>query len=193
MLSKSRFFLVVMSKNAKIASRKNDEMEKKKQNESARREITFFFQFCHLCISLVKWTLKTTPFTFFSSLSHTVNIMAAYINQQVVQQARFVVRTSFFWHRICLMFFFIQISQVLESIVMAVRQTFNGEPAESLNVQSAPSTNAKDARDFRRAQMPETKIGLGSTEGDLVYMLRKYLEIVGLVFFVWLLGESISS
>jgi hypothetical protein len=37
--------------------------------------------------------------------------------------------------------------------------------------------------------MPGTRIGLGSREGDLISMVKKYLEIVGLVFFVWLLGE----
>lgn len=81
-------------------------------------------------------------------------------------------------------------SLVFDSVVTAVRQTFNGEPDELNNVQTVvlPSSNVKDTRDFRRIQMPETKVGLGSTEGDLVYMLRKYLEIVGLVFFVWLLG-----
>ena len=43
-------------------------------------------------------------------------------------------------------------------------------------------------RDFRRVQLPLAKIGLGSMEGDLLFMLRKYLEIVGLVMIVWLLG-----
>lgn len=82
-------------------------------------------------------------------------------------------------------------SQVIESVVTAVRLTFNGEPEEPIDTQTpTPVTpNAKDIRDFRRIQMPETKIGLGSMEGDLIYMLRKYLEIVGLVFFVWLLGK----
>jgi hypothetical protein len=51
------------------------------------------------------------------------------------------------------------------------------------------SSSSKDGNDFRRIQMPETKIGLGSTEGDLIVVVKNYLEIVGLVFFVWLLGE----
>ena len=84
--------------------------------------------------------------------------------------------------------------QVIDSVVTAVRLTFNGEPEEPNSTQTPPlpppvTSNAKDTQDFRRIQMPETKIGLGSMEGDLIYMLRKYLEIVGLVFFVWLLGK----
>ena len=38
--------------------------------------------------------------------------------------------------------------------------------------------------------MPEPKIGQGSTEGDLFFMVKKYLEIVGLVVFVWILGKA---
>jgi hypothetical protein len=57
------------------------------------------------------------------------------------------------------------------------------------NSESPPLMSSKDSRDFRKIQMPETKIGLGSAEGDLIYIARQYLEIVGLVFFVWLLGE----
>lgn len=72
---------------------------------------------------------------------------------------------------------------------MAIRQTFSGDHSEPVNIQTSPVTNAKDTRDFRRVQMPEARIGLGSMEGDLVFMVKKYLEIVGLVFFVWLLGE----
>ena len=41
---------------------------------------------------------------------------------------------------------------------------------------------------FRKIQIPQTKIGLGSTEGDLIYMIKKYLELVGLVLTVWIFG-----
>jgi hypothetical protein len=74
----------------------------------------------------------------------------------------------------------------MESLVTSVRNNFNNESLET-SIQS--SSHSKDPHDFRRIQMPETKIGLGSTEGDMIVMLKKYLEIVGLVFFVWLLGE----
>jgi hypothetical protein len=76
-------------------------------------------------------------------------------------------------------------SNVMESLVNSVR---NNGPFET-NIQSTTRSNSKDPHDFRKIQMPETKVGLGSTEGDLIVMLNKYLEIVGLVFFVWLLGE----
>ena len=44
----------------------------------------------------------------------------------------------------------------------------------------------------RRIRMPEPKIGQGSMEGDLFVMVKKYLEIVGLVVFVWILGRTSS-
>ncbi|UJR22549.1 hypothetical protein I4U23_025598 [Adineta vaga] len=44
--------------------------------------------------------------------------------------------------------------------------------------------------EFRKVQMPLAKIGLGSTEGDMIQMVKKYLEIVGLVVFVWILGKK---
>lgn len=76
----------------------------------------------------------------------------------------------------------------METIGAQIRNRLNNEPSDT-NPTTAPSSHPNDARDFRKIQMPETKIGLGSTEGDLIYMVKKYLEIVGLVFFVWLLGE----
>ena len=61
--------------------------------------------------------------------------------------------------------------------------------SSDVNVDSSPVTIPNVARDFRNVQLPETRMGLGSTEGDLIIMVKNYLEIVGLVFFVWLLGE----
>ena len=52
------------------------------------------------------------------------------------------------------------------------------------------SSNGNETSGFRRIQMPEMKIGLGSNEGDLVALGKKYLEIVGLVLFVWILGKK---
>ncbi len=69
-----------------------------------------------------------------------------------------------------------------------IRNSLNNEPLD-INNESSSLMTSKDSRDFRKVQMPETKIGLGSTEGDLIFMVKQYLEIVGLVFFVWLLGE----
>jgi hypothetical protein len=77
----------------------------------------------------------------------------------------------------------------MESLVTSVRNNLNNESLETTIQSSSSSSHSKDPHDFRRIQMPETKIGLGSTEGDMIVMLKKYLEIVGLVFFVWLLGE----
>lgn len=53
-------------------------------------------------------------------------------------------------------------------------------------------TLANGLRDFRQIQLPLAKMGLGSTEGELIHMLKKYLEIVGLVMIVWLLGQCFS-
>ncbi len=76
----------------------------------------------------------------------------------------------------------------METLITNVRNSLNNEPL-NVNPELSPSPSSKDSRDFRKVQMPETKIGLGSTEGDLLFMVKKYLEIVGLVFFVWLLGK----
>jgi len=76
----------------------------------------------------------------------------------------------------------------MENLVTTIRNSWNNEPLD-INNESSSLMTSKDSRDFRKVQMPETKIGLGSTEGDLIFMVKQYLEIVGLVFFVWLLGE----
>jgi hypothetical protein len=59
---------------------------------------------------------------------------------------------------------------------------------KSFDASLPPSPNASNA--FRKIQMPVTKIGLGSKEGDMIFMVKKYLEIVGLVVFVWVLGKN---
>lgn len=74
----------------------------------------------------------------------------------------------------------------MENLVSNLREKLTGTSVEN------PSTT-NDTNAFRRIQMPEMKIGLGSTEGDLVALLKKYLEIVGLVLFVWILGKHTFS
>jgi hypothetical protein len=76
----------------------------------------------------------------------------------------------------------------MESLVTNIRESMNNNLSDSIN-ESPISTSSNDTRDFRQIRIPETKIGLGSNEGDLIFMAKKYLEIVGLVFFVWLLGK----
>jgi len=49
--------------------------------------------------------------------------------------------------------------------------------------------NPNDLHYFRKIQIPQPKIGLGSTEAHLISMVKNYLEIVGLVVFVWILGK----
>jgi len=58
----------------------------------------------------------------------------------------------------------------------------------SFNASLPPSPNASNA--FREIKMPVTKTGLGSKEGNMLFMVKKYLEIVGLVVFVWILGKN---
>jgi len=50
-------------------------------------------------------------------------------------------------------------------------------------------TSPNEPNNFRKIQMPQAKIGLGSTEADLISMVKTYLEIVGLVVFVWIFGK----
>ncbi|CAF1149216.1 unnamed protein product [Adineta steineri] len=81
------------------------------------------------------------------------------------------------------------VSNTTEAIITNIRDSLNNLPVntntEALPVTPSPSM---DARDLRKVQIPQTKVGLGSMEGDLITMMKKYLEVVGLVFFVWLLG-----
>jgi hypothetical protein len=78
----------------------------------------------------------------------------------------------------------------MESLVTNIRQRLNTNSEDiSAEPSLSPPSNSNEGRDFRKVQIPQTRTGLGSTEGDLIFMTKKYLEIVGLVFFVWLLGE----
>jgi hypothetical protein len=79
-------------------------------------------------------------------------------------------------------------TSTMEAIGTTIRDSLNNDPLVT-NTTASPLPSSTDPHDFRKIPMPETKIGLGSTEGDLISMVKKYLEIVGLVFFVWLLGE----
>ncbi|CAF3301091.1 unnamed protein product [Rotaria socialis] len=56
------------------------------------------------------------------------------------------------------------------------------------NSEPTPSTTSNESNSFRKLQIPQAKIGLGSTEADLISLLKRYLEIVGLVVIVWILG-----
>ena len=77
----------------------------------------------------------------------------------------------------------------METLLTNVRNSLNSTPLDTNNEPSSSSVSSNDTHDYRKVHMPETKIGLGSTEADLIFMVKKYLEIVGLVFFVWLLGK----
>jgi hypothetical protein len=79
-------------------------------------------------------------------------------------------------------------TNAMEAIVSSIRNGLNNNLLDT-NTTASPLSSSNDARDFRKTAMPGTRIGLGSREGDLISMVKKYLEIVGLVFFVWLLGE----
>ena len=41
-------------------------------------------------------------------------------------------------------------------------------------------------------QLPETKMGLGSDNSDLIILVLKYFHIVALVFLVWMIGINKS-
>ncbi|CAF1168043.1 unnamed protein product [Rotaria sordida] len=60
--------------------------------------------------------------------------------------------------------------------------------AEQLSNSAEQLSNSNDSNSFRKIQIPQAKIGLGSTEGDLISMIKRYLEIVGLVLIVWIFG-----
>lgn len=71
----------------------------------------------------------------------------------------------------------------MENLVSNIRNKLTGT---SFNT----NTNTNGTNTFRKVQMPEGKIGLGSSEADLVALVKKYFEIVGLVVFVWILGKN---
>jgi formylmethanofuran dehydrogenase subunit D len=75
----------------------------------------------------------------------------------------------------------------MEAAMKTGRTIFNGASFDFDN-DTTNLSKSQQARDVQ-SRMPQTKTGLGSSEGDLVVLTKKYLEIVGLVFFVWLLGE----
>ncbi|CAF2252498.1 unnamed protein product [Rotaria magnacalcarata] len=79
------------------------------------------------------------------------------------------------------------ISRGMETLTTFVQKNFAEQPLNAIP-ESTPLSSSHFANEFRKLQLPETRIGLGSTEGDLIVLTKKYLEIVGLVFFVWLLG-----
>ena len=78
----------------------------------------------------------------------------------------------------------------MSSPVKNLASSLNSDSFDTTSSATLPS-NLTDSHDFRKVKMPQAKIGLGSTEGDLICMATKYLEIVGLVVFVWILGTLI--
>ncbi|CAF0788896.1 unnamed protein product [Rotaria sp. Silwood1] len=79
------------------------------------------------------------------------------------------------------------ITNMMETLVTHIQKQLNDDSSDT-NFVSSPSSSSNIGHEFRQIQLPQTRIGIGSTEGDLIVMVKRYLEIVGLVFFVWLLG-----
>lgn len=86
----------------------------------------------------------------------------------------------------------VQAATVFERLMISVQTLINGNLPEA-NGDASPLSSSQQSRDFRPVDMPKTKIGLASTDGELVVLFKKYLEIVGLVFFVWLLGKCVEQ
>ena len=76
----------------------------------------------------------------------------------------------------------------MESFLINLRNQFN-QQFPDMNEDTSPLSSSQQTRDFRQVELPKTKMGLASSEGELIVLLKKYLEVVGMVFFVWLLGE----
>ena len=74
----------------------------------------------------------------------------------------------------------------MENLVSNLQKKLTGNSFDT----SSDVTSSSASHDFRKIQLPEGKMGLGSTEGDLLSMAKSYLEVVGLVVFVWLLGNK---
>lgn len=52
------------------------------------------------------------------------------------------------------------------------------------------SPNSTESSNSYKLRMPQTKIGLGSSEGEMISLVNRYLEIVGLVVIVWIIGKK---
>ena len=52
------------------------------------------------------------------------------------------------------------------------------------------TSSPNELYNLRRIKMPGSKTNLASMEGDLIYIVKKYLEIVGLIVIVWMLGKK---
>ena len=81
-----------------------------------------------------------------------------------------------------------QLTQIFSTVFTTIRNSINAVLSPN-DVEPAVSSPPNTRRESRKTQMPETRVGLASTDGELIVFARKYLEIVGLVFFVWLLGK----
>ena len=78
----------------------------------------------------------------------------------------------------------------MENLASNLKEKLTGTSFDANSEQTAATINPGVLHQFRKIQIPLAKIGLGSTEGDLVQMAKKYLEIVGLVLFVWIFGRK---
>ncbi|CAF3704281.1 unnamed protein product [Rotaria sp. Silwood1] len=75
----------------------------------------------------------------------------------------------------------------MQNLVSNIKGKLVGNTTEtSPNEKLSPTST--ESYGFRQVHIPEAKIGLGSTEADLIYMVKKYLEIVGLIVIVWVVG-----
>lgn len=81
-----------------------------------------------------------------------------------------------------------QLTQIFSTVFTTIRNSINAVLSPN-DVEPTVSSPPNTRRESRKTQMPETRVGLASTDGELIVFARKYLEIVGLVFFVWLLGK----
>ncbi|CAF3620644.1 unnamed protein product [Rotaria sordida] len=79
------------------------------------------------------------------------------------------------------------LTKIVGTFVTQIQNQLN-EDSSDTNAESLPSLDSNVEQEFRQIHLPQTKIGLGSTDDELIGMVKKYLEIVGLVFFVWLFG-----
>jgi hypothetical protein len=73
----------------------------------------------------------------------------------------------------------------MENLVSNLQKKLTGNSFDT-----SSDVTSSVSHDFRKIKLPEGKIGLGSTEGDLLSMTKSYLEVVGLVVFVWILGNK---
>ena len=86
------------------------------------------------------------------------------------------------------LFIFLKTSAGVETLILSMQPKSNDESLGT-NTETSTLSSSNVLEDVNKTKFLKARKGVGSTESDLIFLVKKYFEIVGLVFFVWLLGK----